>query len=254
MIYLLPDDAMLSEACADGLLVLNLVTGRSTFLDGTGAHMWRALNASTGIDGAVELLHRKFQVNRATLQADVRQFCEHLLAEGLAAKVPYQLSTTASADIAPSGDKDTVNYAWLPDLLRAVPRDCDTGDIVLLDVSTMAVETVQEVFSQLDLQDRIDFQDRTLRIVEFDAETGTAETPDAHQMVCVLWIDTTDELTLTRALLAWINQISPGGYVIANGLEAHRINHAVAAVYGLDQNPGIVPVDWLTSWWQHSAQ
>ncbi len=64
-------------------LVLNSNTGTYYSLDGTGARVWKLLEAPRTLAEICDLLVAEYEVDRAACEADIREMIEHLAAEGL---------------------------------------------------------------------------------------------------------------------------------------------------------------------------
>ena len=77
-------DAVLIEELPDGdAVLLNLENEQYFGFDAVGASMWGALTTSPTIDDAVQLLLAEFEVDEATLRADIEQFVDELADRGL---------------------------------------------------------------------------------------------------------------------------------------------------------------------------
>ena len=245
MIHLLPDDSTLTEACSDGLLLLDLASVRYTFLDRTGAQMWMALKQSSDVDEAVDRLCAIYAADSAVLQRDLLQFCDHLVAEGLAAHTPYRRLPEAPATTGCTEVESAAVSHWTTGLLGAVTRNSVAGDIVLLDAPAEAVAAVSRAMAQ----EQVD--DRRMRLLMAACEPAAAVgSPGSPPDICLLWIHSTDADSLADVLPTWLARISPGGYVVVSGLEPHVLVDSVAAVAQPADDPEVVPVEWLTAWWQ----
>jgi hypothetical protein len=252
MIHLLPESSTVTEECSDGLLVLDLASLRYTFLDRTGAHMWAALRSSSHMDEVIDRLCAIYAADREVLRRDLLEYCDYLVAEGLAAREPHQRPTEAVADSSPTEDEPRLGLDWAAGLLSAAIRDGVAGDVVLLDAPSTAIATCQQVMA------RAEFDDLTWRLVLAAHEHAAAVQHRPWTDVCLLWIHTTDTDSLTSALASWLTRVRPGGYIVVSGLEPQVLVNSVAtvappaseAVFATANGTEIVPVDWLTAWWK----
>jgi hypothetical protein len=180
------------------------------------------------------------------LHRDLLEFCDGLVAEGLATREPHQPSAEALAGSQPAEVEASPPHDWVAGLLGAATRDGVAGDVVMLDVPPPAVAAIRRALA------RDDVDDLTLRfatVARRQAATGPAEAPQA---VGLLWVHATDADALAQALHTWLAWVGLGGYVVVSGLEAHEVAAvtSVAAVTQAADGPDIVPVEWLTAWWQ----
>jgi hypothetical protein len=61
----------------------NLKTGESFILEGVGTDMWRAVVEYGNLEEAADALLKIYEVDAATLRADLREFVEDLLSQSL---------------------------------------------------------------------------------------------------------------------------------------------------------------------------
>ncbi|MCB0131444.1 MAG: PqqD family protein [Caldilineaceae bacterium] len=79
---LIPDDVLFREM-EDEAVILNLETEAYFGLDEIGTHMWGVLAASPTLDDAFALLLETYDVDAATLRADLDAFVTELVNAGL---------------------------------------------------------------------------------------------------------------------------------------------------------------------------
>ncbi len=77
------NDAVVSAELDDELVLLNVETGVYYGLNELGARVWSLLGSGHGEAEIVDRLAGEFDVERATLEADVRAFLADLAAAGL---------------------------------------------------------------------------------------------------------------------------------------------------------------------------
>jgi len=78
-----PDGVLIEELPDGDAALLNLENEQYFGFDAVGASMWAALTTSPTIDDAVQLLLAEFEVDEATLRADIEQFVDELADRGL---------------------------------------------------------------------------------------------------------------------------------------------------------------------------
>ncbi len=77
-------DGVLLENLPDGdAVLLNLENEQYFGFDAVGASMWAALTTSPTIDDAVQVLLAEFEIDEATLRADIERFVTDLAHRGL---------------------------------------------------------------------------------------------------------------------------------------------------------------------------
>jgi hypothetical protein len=76
-------EAVLSRELQGETVLLNLDTGVYFGLDEVGTAMWRALRDGGRIRAAIDALLPAYDVERATLEADLLQLADTMLARGL---------------------------------------------------------------------------------------------------------------------------------------------------------------------------
>lgn len=79
------EPAVAVERSASGMLLFNARTGSFVELDDIGAEFWSALEVCATTSEAIERLGRVFDVDRATIEADLAVFVDQLAASGLLA-------------------------------------------------------------------------------------------------------------------------------------------------------------------------
>jgi hypothetical protein len=75
-------DVMFRLVGEEGVLV-NLATERYLGLNAVGARMWQVLSSADSIQAACAQLLSEYEVDAATLRADVEEFVEQLLTQQL---------------------------------------------------------------------------------------------------------------------------------------------------------------------------
>lgn len=75
-------DVLLQDLEGDAVL-LNLANGQYYGLDENSHHMYKALTAADSIEAAFQSLLRDYEIEPARLRADLQNFIEHLLENGL---------------------------------------------------------------------------------------------------------------------------------------------------------------------------
>ena len=78
-----PDGVLVEELPDGDVVLLNLENEQYFGFDAIGARMWTVLTSSPTIDAAVELLLAEFEVDEATLRADIERFVDDLADRGL---------------------------------------------------------------------------------------------------------------------------------------------------------------------------
>ncbi len=76
------DDVLLQDL-GDEIVLLDLKSGRYLGLDPVGSTMWQKLLQTQSVDLAVEALLGDFEVDEATLRADLETFLARLESENL---------------------------------------------------------------------------------------------------------------------------------------------------------------------------
>ena len=77
-----PHDVVRREFPGEGI-ALNLTTGRYHGLNGIADAMFAALEQTGRVSDAAELLAKRFDAPRETIESDLIAFCEELLERGL---------------------------------------------------------------------------------------------------------------------------------------------------------------------------
>lgn len=83
-----PADVLLQRLPEQGLMFLNLTTEEYFGLDGVGTAMYEALIAAGTLEAACDRMLGEYDVDRATLLADMRTFVDELLKRKLIAQQP----------------------------------------------------------------------------------------------------------------------------------------------------------------------
>lgn len=78
-----PSDSVLFGEFEGQVAIGNLKTGESLVLEGVGADMWRVIVEYGNLEEAANALLEIYEVDDATLRADLRAFVEDLLSQGL---------------------------------------------------------------------------------------------------------------------------------------------------------------------------
>jgi hypothetical protein len=78
-----PSSTVLFGEFEGQLAIGNLKTGESFVLEGVGADMWRAIVECGDLEEAADALLRTYDIDGATLRADLRTFVRDLLSQGL---------------------------------------------------------------------------------------------------------------------------------------------------------------------------
>jgi len=76
-------EGVLTRIVDGELVVLNLETEQYYGLDAIATQMWTALISTSSTDAAVDALHDKYDVDRATLELDLDGLIEQLVARRL---------------------------------------------------------------------------------------------------------------------------------------------------------------------------
>lgn len=74
---------VLSSAIIEESVLLDLTKEKYFSLDDIGTRMWKVLLESESIGAAIDSLLQEYDVSRETLQSDVEELVEKLLAHGL---------------------------------------------------------------------------------------------------------------------------------------------------------------------------
>ena len=67
----------------DGAVLMDTATGDCFELNGAGRDIWHKISAGADVDDVVDDLLRAYEVDRATLAADVRKLVEELARRGI---------------------------------------------------------------------------------------------------------------------------------------------------------------------------
>ena len=85
--FLVPDDVIFRELDGEAI-ILNLATGNYFGLDEIGTRVWALIAGSGSLRRAVEVIAAEYDVDRATLEADVLELAGGLLDKGLVQVTP----------------------------------------------------------------------------------------------------------------------------------------------------------------------
>lgn len=83
----IPDDVLFRELQGEAI-ILNLATGVYFGLDEIGSRIWAQLAAGSTLEQVVDVLWQEFDVDRASLEADVIDLVDTLAAKNLVALAP----------------------------------------------------------------------------------------------------------------------------------------------------------------------
>ena len=79
-----PNKKVLGKKLDNEWVFLNLENGVYYGLNETGSLIWEALSAKEDLEAAIERLQEIFQVERATIEKDLKRFLKDIKKEGLA--------------------------------------------------------------------------------------------------------------------------------------------------------------------------
>ena len=128
------------SAVDDEISLMNVETSRYYGLASTGARIWALLIEPMSVQAICDRLIRQYRVARATCEADVLRFVEHLAAEGVVTTVPAVAAEQDQSEDEPVPGSPTENerLEWeAPTLLVedvvAVTQGGTTGDVNPVD-------------------------------------------------------------------------------------------------------------------------
>jgi hypothetical protein len=78
-----PAPGVVWRALDDGLILLDTRRGHYFELNASGRHLFELISAGHALSAAIERMQGSYEVDPLRLQADMRQLCAELLAQGL---------------------------------------------------------------------------------------------------------------------------------------------------------------------------